>query len=365
MNCQRHNISAKQKSFLPCSGKIVRVLRDGYWDRTDVIQLKDGTLRVRKVSKGAETAGPWGVSTLRSEIQYLRSLDENAAKHFPKLLSTWDDGPSVGYEAAYVQDAVVASDLAQSASLDQVQADIFQERLAQVVFDIIHIPIAQQRQSLSEHIIHVINAVLTQLSQQREFAPLIEASTLTINDKQLSGPQTAMARLAQHKTAVRSVNGNPQVKLHGDCFLENILISPPPTDPDWPRQVILVDPVSVAGIFQGHPLFDLVKYESYATGELLALRSEKIQVNGFRVPSQCRFVYRVCEEDPTIKPFHQIDWYRRIRAAYISRYGDIDMSAYNLLDAYFALVMAACTDGLQRRGRLLKGTIALNAALNA
>lgn len=358
-------MSAEQQSFIPCCGKIVRVLRDGYWDRTEVIELKDGTLRVRKVSKGAETAGPWGVSTLRSEIQYLRSLDENAAKYFPTLLTAWDDGPSVGYEAAYVQDAVTASDLAQSASLDQVQADIFQERLAQVVYDILHIPVALQRQSLSEHILHVIDAVLTQLSQQREFAPLIEASTLSINDKEVAGPRTAMARLAQDGTAVRSVDGQPQVKLHGDCFLENILISPPSTYPSWPSQVILVDPVSVAGVFQGHPLFDLVKYESYATGELLALRSEKIQVNGFRVPSQCRYVYRVCEEEATIKPFHQIDWYSRFRASYISRYGEIDMSAYSLLDAYFALVMAACTDGLQRRGRLLKGTLALNAAMNA
>jgi hypothetical protein len=365
MNCQKDNTPTKQQSSVPSSGKIVRVLRDGYWDRTEVVQSKDGTLRVRKVSKGAKTGGPWGVSTLRSEIQYLRCLDENAAKHFPKVLSAWDDGVSVGYEATYVQDAVVASDLAQSANLDQTQADTFQEKLAQVVYDIIHLPMAPQRQSLSEHIIHVIDAVLTQLSRQREFAPLIEASALTINDQQLSGPRTAMARLAQQKTALRSVNRNPQVKLHGDCFLENILISGPSTEPDWPRQVILVDPVSVAGVFQGHPLFDLVKYESYARGELLALRSEKIQVNGFRVPSQCRYVYRVCEEDPTIKPFHQIDWYSRFRAAYISRYGEIDLAAYNLLDAYFALVMAVCTDGLQRRGRLLKGTLALNAALNA
>ncbi len=364
MNRQEHNIPAKQKSCIPCLGKSVQVLRDGYWDRTEVIQLEDGTLCVRKASKGSETAGPWGVSTLRSEIEYLRSLDENAAKHFPKVLSTWDDGFNVGYEEEYIQDAVVVSDLAQSASVDQVQADIFQERLSQVVYDIIHTPMAPQKHLLSEHIIHVINAVLIQLRQQREFAPLIEASTLTINDKQLSGPQTAMASLAQHKTVVRSVNSNPQVKLHGDCFLENILISPPSTDPDWPRQVILVDPVSVAGMFQGHPLFDLVKYQSYATGELLALRSEKIQVDGFGDPSECSYVYRVCEEDSTIKPFYQIDWHSRFRAAYISRYGEIDTSAYNLLDAYFALVMAACTDGLQRRGRLLKGTIALNAALN-
>ena len=364
MNRQRRDISVKQLSSAPCSGKIAQALRDGYWDRTDVIQLKDGTLRVRKVSKGVDTPGPWGVSTLRSEIQYLCSLDENSAKHFPKMLSAWDDGLSIGYEAVYVQDAVAASNLAQSAGLDQVQANIFQDRLAQVVYDILHIPAAEQRQSLSEHILHVINTVLSQLTQQREFAPLIEASTLSINDKQLLGPRTAIARLTQHGTALQNVNNKPQVRLHGDCFLENILISLPIDHSDWPNLVILVDPVSVAGIFQGHPLFDLVKYESYATGELLALRSEKIQVSGFDNPSQRSYGYSVCVEDPTIKPFYQIDWHSRFRAAYVTRYGQINISAYNLFDAYFALVMAACTEGLQRRGRLLKATLALNATLN-
>lgn len=365
MDRQEHNIRAEQQSCIPSCGKIVRVLCDGYWDRTEVIQLKDGTLRVRKASKGADSAGPWGVSTLRSEIQYLRCLDDKAARHFPKLYSAWEDGVSVGYEAEYIQDAEVAGDLAQSASLDQVQADIFQEKLARIVFDFIQIPIAPHKQSLSEHIIHAIKEVFTRLSREGELAPLIEATTVTINNKKQSGPRTAMARLVQDETALQSVNSNPQVKLHGDCFLENILVSCPSSEPDWPKRVILVDPVSVAGVFQGNPLFDLVKYESYARGELLALRSEKIEVNGFENPSQGRYVYRVCEEEETIKPFYQIDWYSRFRAAYISRHGEIDMPAYNLLDAYFALVMAACTGGQQRLGRLLKGTIALNAALDA
>ena len=341
----------------------MQVLRDGFWDRTEVIQSKDGPLRVRKVSKGTGTPGQWGVSTLRREIQYMCSLDDKTAEHFPKVLSAWDDGLRIGYETEYVSDAVAASDLAKSASLDQVQANIFQDKLAQVMFDTLHIPIAEHKPPLSEHVVHVINTVLNQLTGQREFTSFIEASALSINDKQLLGPRKAMDRLTKHAAALQNVDDNQQVRLHGDCFLENMLISPPTAKPGWPSQLILVDPVSVAGIFQGHPLFDLVKYESYASGELPALRSEKIKVSGFDNSSQHNYVYSVCAQDPVIKPFYQIDWQSRYRAAYMMRYGQIDMSTYNLFDAYFALVMAVCTDGLQRRGRLLKGTLALNATL--
>ena len=246
MNCQRHNISAEQQSSIPGLDKIVRVLRDGYWDRTDVIQMKDGTLRVRKVSKGPETPGLWGISTLRSEIRYMSSLDEKTAKHFPKVLSAWENGPNIGYETEYITEALAVSDLVQSASLNQEQANIFQDRFVKVVYDILHKPTTEPNQSLSKHILHVINTVFSQLTLQMEFAPLIEASTVNINGKQLSGLRSAMTRLTQHGTALRNVDDNPQVRLHGDCFLENILISPPSNDSGWPRQLLLVDPVSVA-----------------------------------------------------------------------------------------------------------------------
>lgn len=35
------------------------LLRDGYWDRTEIISMLDGTQRVRKQSKGHQSAGPW------------------------------------------------------------------------------------------------------------------------------------------------------------------------------------------------------------------------------------------------------------------------------------------------------------------
>ena len=54
----------------PSKGFVIRTLKDGYWDRTDVIELPEGGRRVRKRTKGA-ACGPWGVESLRREIRYL------------------------------------------------------------------------------------------------------------------------------------------------------------------------------------------------------------------------------------------------------------------------------------------------------
>ena len=138
----------------------MKILRDGYWDRTDLIELKNSTLRVRKVTKGADTPGLWGVSTLRSEIQYMCFLDKNTARYFPRIYSVWDNEQSIGYEIEYLSDAVVASELIQSGNISQAQANLFQDKLALIVFDKLHMPTAEDIQPLSEHIMHIFNRAL-------------------------------------------------------------------------------------------------------------------------------------------------------------------------------------------------------------
>jgi len=357
-------MSGSQPSQRPAPGRVVNVLRDGYWTRTELVRSQDGRLHIRKTSKGERALGPWSVSAFRNEIHYMRALQGPAAECFPALLAAWDDGQHLGYDMAYVGDTQDVGALAQAAALSQHQADAFQDQLAHLLFDFVHEPVTP-RLRLSDHVRETILLALTELTERREFAPLIDAEFVWINGRRLLGPRAAIQRLTQQDNALRALDQPPQVRLHGDFFLENIILPAPTVDRTSPTQITLLDPVSVAGVYEGHPLFDLVKYESYATGELLALRAEKIDLAGYDDPSANRYTYRVRFEDPIIGPFRRIDWQGRFRAAYEAAYGPVTRTAYDLLDAYFAAVMAICTTGLHQRARLLKTVIALNATLGA
>ncbi|HUW85034.1 MAG TPA: hypothetical protein VMZ31_19810 [Phycisphaerae bacterium] len=346
----------------PSVATVVKTLRDGYWDRTELIRLEDGSLRVRKISKGTAAPGPWGVSTLRREIEYLKALQGKAADLFPALLAAWDDTAQLGYEMACVENSIDVAVLAQSAAMTQQQADMFQDSLGQAVFKHLHQPIAPH-ESLASHVQQTITEALTRLRLHNEFAPLIDADVVHINDTRLPGLQSAMQRLLRRPTTLETLDAAPCVRLHGDLFLENVLVPRQDDATATPTRFKLIDPVSVAGVYHGHPLFDLVKYESYATGELLAMRAEKVYVDGFADPSAGGYAYRVCTDNPVVKPFHAIDWHSRFRAAYVRRYGQVDHRAYCLLEAYFALVMALCTSGLHQQARVLKATLALNEAV--
>jgi hypothetical protein len=344
---------------MPSVAAVVKTLRDGYWDRTELIRLGDGSLRVRKNSKGPAAPGPWGVSTLRREIEYLKALKGKAADLFPALLAAWDDGSQLGYEMACVENSIDVAALAQSTAMTQQQADAFQDLLGQALFKHLHRPVAPH-ESLASHVQQTITEAITQLSRHDQFAPLIDADAVCINDTPVVGLRSALRRLLREPAALGTLDASPCVRLHGDLFLENVLVPRQDDATATPTRFKLVDPVSVAGVYQGHPLFDLVKYESYATGELLAMRAEKVYVDGFADPSAGRYAYRVCTDDPAIKPFRIIDWHSRFRAAYVRQYGQVDRRAYCLLEAYFALVMARCTSGLHQQARVLKATLALS-----
>jgi hypothetical protein len=152
------------------------------------------------------------------------------------------------------------------------------------------------------------------------------------------------------------------VRLHGDLHLENILWRPLAIAGAESR-VVLIDVVSVAGVTFGPPLWDLVKYESYATGELMALRAEKIEVTGIGAGVN-RYTCRIRTEDPALAPFQDRDWHGIFRAAYETQYGAIDRRLYHFIHGYFNAAMALNTRGLQRQGRLLRATDDFNAVLS-
>jgi hypothetical protein len=344
----------------------VRTLKDGYWDRTEIVQLGDGSLRVRKSSKGDAPPGPWGVAALRKEIAYLSTLPERARAAFPPLLAAWDDAsvdpPQVGYEIPFYADHLDAGALARKRALAQPEIDQFQDALVDLVLERVHAPAPSGAEPLSAHVASVVGHALGALEADPDLASLVRAESIRLNGAPQAGPRAAFARASADSAVLAALDAVPQVRLHGDLLLENVLWRrpDPAPSPAVGPQLLLIDPVSVAGVTSGPPLFDLVKYESYATGELAALRSEWVDVGGFDGGDD--YAYRVRWQSAELAPFRSVDWHTRFRRAFDAKYGPVDGRAYRLIDGYFSVAMAVNTGGTQRRARLLKATQDFNAA---
>jgi len=351
----------------PSAGRVVRILQDGFWDVTEIIALADGTQRVRKRSKGATRERPWGPESLRREIRYLLGTSSWAAAALPPLLACWDrqgaGGLEVGYEMPYYRDHRDAGTLARAKVLDQEEIDLFQGELADVVFAHLHepAPVDPAREPLSRHMTGAVRQAFDGLVTEPAFAALIEAETIELNGQTAWGPRTGFEKIVRETELLAAIDDTPAVRLHGDLHLENILWRPLAVAGEEPR-LLLIDVVSVAGVTFGLPLWDLVKYESYATGELMALRAEKIETEGVGEPTGC-YRCRIRDEDPALAPFQDRNWHALLREAYISQHGRVDERAYRFIHGYFNAAMALNTTGLQRQGRLLRATEDFNAVL--
>ena len=347
----------------PSAGSTVRLLKDGYWDRTEVIELADGSRRVRKRNKPTAT-GPWGIESLRREIKYLTALPPRAARVLPRLLAGWDretDGvPDIGYEMPFFPRHTDAGELARHRALSQGEIDRFQTELAEAVLQRLHEPAARD-EPLSVHLVLTIRQALDGLQAEPALARLINADTIELNGVTSVGTRSALERIIRDGDALAALDRVPSVRIHGDFFLENILWRQMPEGEDEPR-LILVDPVSVAGVSQALPLFDLVKYESYATGELVALRAERATVTGIGGCDD-RYTWSIRWDDPALLPYRELNWHHHFRRAYTAKYGAVDRRLYRLIDGYFSAAMALNTGGIQRPARLLKATAELNAVL--
>jgi hypothetical protein len=350
------------------AGRVVRTLKDGYWDRTEVVQLGDGSLRVRKSSKGDAPPGPWGVAALRKEIEYLSTLPERARAVFPPLLAAWDDSaaqpPRVGYEVPFYADHLDAGALARAGALAQGEIDLFQGMLAEALFERVHASAVAEDQPLSAHLVSVVEHALRALEAEPELARLIRAGSVGLNGVPQAGPRLAFDRALADGAIIAALDAGPQVRLHGDLLLENLLWrrapSLPSSGPDLGPRLVLIDPVSVAGVVSGPPLFDLVKYQSYASGELPALRSGWVDIGGFDGGDDYRIQLRWQSDE--LAPFRAFDWHTRFRRAFEARYGPVEPRAFHVIDGYFSVAMAVNTSGTQRRARLLKATQDFNAA---
>lgn len=346
----------------PGGGERQQLLRDGFWEETAVYRRDDGVCVVRKNSKAQGTA-PWALHTLRREIDYLHSLPEAARPFFPPLLNAWgmeEGSTATGYEIPFY-DGWVDGTKWLATDPDPGAAELLQKRLGEVVFTRLHLPV-QPRVRLGRHVEETIREAVTILADSEGFRSLTGCASLFLNAERLAGFPPLLDSLSRSGLYAR-LDCPPQRRLHGDLILENILMRSGKSIPRL-EDLKLIDPVSVAGISEGTPLFDLVKYETYATGHLLALRSGWLDCSMRTTASgtlECR-----CEIDaghPGLRPFRRVDMVTVFRQQFERHYGPIDESLYHLLDAYFSLVMALNTSGDQKRARVFQALVALNTCL--
>jgi hypothetical protein len=357
----------REPTTAPSSGRVVGTLQDGFWDLTEVIELADGSRRVRKRSKGATAERPWGPESLRREIHYLKTASPRAASALPPLLASWDrlvEGVvEVGYEMPFYPDHRDCGTLARAATPGQEEIDRFQRELAEAVLKRLHepAPVDPAREPLSRHMTGAVRQAFDGLVGDPAFAALIEAEEIELNGRRARGPRAVFEKIVRETDMLAVIDDTPAVRLHGDLHLENILWRPLAVGGAEPR-LILIDVVSVAGVTFGLPLWDLVKYESYATGELMALRSERVEVAGMGEGSG-RYRSRIRTEDPGLAPFQARNWHAVFHAAFADRHGPVDQRAYRFIHGYFNAAMALNTTGIQRQGRLLRATEDFNAVL--
>ena len=361
----------------PTLAAIETLLRNGYWDRTEVIRMADASLRVRKQSKGQESNGPWGQDNLRAEANYIEELEPHLLDLFPRLIASWEN-PAPGYDMAYMAGFVDVAQLARSSSLNQHQADAFQNQLGKRVFGQLHTP-CDPTAALANNVLTTLQQA-AQLIETSDALRLLAQDQLLINGQPCSSLSKNITALKTQTHIFKDLEKAPQVRLHGDLFLENILLPQAPdtadveSNPHWPTQLMLIDPVSVAGMSMGHPLFDLAKYESYACGELPAMRRGHMVVTGFDQPSEetNNFSFAINWQAKEMEVFNKVNWHQSLRQSYVSHYGAIDRTIndtndealYALLEAYFAAAMVLCTNGVEHQARALKAILSLQNAVD-
>lgn len=319
-------------------------------------ELPDGSQIVRKASKPSDSPGPWALETLRREILYFSELPPKVAALFPPLLSAWgqaDDTESVGYEIPYYGEHISVAERIARDSPSAVEAEAFQEALASMIFEQLHEPM-EPTESMASHLKDTIHTAIEELAKVEKFRQIVEGRSLCINEISMTGLRQQWATVSAGPL-LEALDREASVRLHGDLILENVLCSA--HEDAWWTDLRLIDPVSVAGIAAGPALFDLVKYESYASGELLAIRSETCQAGH---DSEDRYQFTWDHSPLLIQPYAAKRWHQTFR----KQHGPVTPGLYHLLDAYFSLVMAVNTSGTQQWARVLKACLALQASLN-
>ena len=169
--------------------------------------------------------GAWRPCARRSPI--CRRCPPAADDAFPPVLAAWDDTaadpPRVGYEMPFYGEHVDAGALARRGALAQGEIDLIQEALAEVVLERVHPARFAASEPLGAHLLSVVEHALGALEADPALGRLVRAEAIRLNGASQAGPRTAFRRAVADGALVAALDAEPQVRLHGDLFLENML----------------------------------------------------------------------------------------------------------------------------------------------
>jgi len=351
-------------------GDVVKTLKDGYWERLLLVR-RGGEMRCRKEAKPQDS--PWGVRTLLREIRYLDGLPDALQAHFPRLLDTNAPGggrPASGlpwYEMPYYgEEYVTFSDALLGREMDGAEARACIRRIVEFAFQELFPRRRVNDENVSRRTLRpTFTEVLTWAQSDERLGPVARARRLRLNGwevpnlSEMVGLLDALPADAIEPAAVSL--------LHGDFFPENILVRPGSDGEDF----ILLDPVSVAGIWEGDFVLDLNKMESWISGLLRALREgyydwEIVRAGG----SVAEVEFRLREDAAELAALREhglVDVFERTVESEAGPLAEADpewRARWDFISAYYALCMVPNTAWPQPLARYLVACQSLHRFLS-
>jgi hypothetical protein len=333
--------------------EVVRRLQTGWWENVTLVG-RSGLLRVRKELHRLDA--PWARDVFIKEWQYLCKLPEGLRPPFVRVIAQCDellmnppppDRP-LWFDMEYLDGYTDVRALLAEGRVSSKDAECIQGLLIDALLNCLyHLP--GEPFEVDRIIWPVFEQVMDFAERDAELAPYARSPRWVINGRARPNLKQTVPVARADRRARQQFESSPSVRLHGDLFYENVLYRPDPP------AIGLIDPVSVAGVAAGPVVFDRVKFDTWVSGELYALRHGRFEVRAGPGRSPPRVDYVWSADDPVLKELRKVDLASRVLAAMDERTGPSE-SAQAILAAYFNLAMVPNTAMPQRLLRYARAT---------
>jgi len=294
--------------------QIERIFKGPGFAETLYLGTCNGQRIIRKASNPDALA--FSKTALVKEIRLIQRLPEELKPFFPEIISTNLEGQSedlsklpdvIYYDMPYYSPEdgwVTLSDFLLEGMLNREDARRVLGEIIDTAFIYFRLDERKPEKDYAENtMLRAIRESLAWASSDADLCPLLTSKELRLSGKTVQN----FPELEEyfHDTArMRSILTPCRDRfLHGDFFPENILFN------RKTRQWILLDPVSVRGVYRGDFVLDLNKMEDWLSGELPALRlgQFKVNINGNNVD------FAIYNHSEKLKNFHHLglsEWYK-------------------------------------------------------